>query len=93
MIEKAFIISLFVFAINYTMKHGEIFGFIGDWLDEWLPEKIKDPVFNCVVCQAPWYGTALYWLIWGIAWKECLIVIIAAMGLNVVINQTLHKDE
>lgn len=93
MIERILIISLLVFAINYTMKHGEVFGFIGDWLDKVLPEKLKEPVFACVVCMAPWYGTILYWLIWGNNHKEWLIVAIAAMGLNAIINQLIPKDE
>lgn len=93
MTEKIFVISLFVFAINYSMKEGEIFGFLGDWLGRVLPAKLHDPAFECVVCMAPWYGTALYWLIWADGYKEWLIVIIAAMGFNAILNQIIHRDE
>lgn len=87
MIEKVIIISLIVFAIHYTMQHGEIFGFLGDWFNKALPSSIHGPVYDCVVCMAPWYGSIIYWMVWRVRVIEWLIVVIAAMGLNAIINQ------
>lgn len=92
MIEKIIVISLLVFAIHYTMEHGEIFGFLGDWFSDHLPDKLHNPVFACSVCMAPWYGTIIYWLVWRNGLKEWLIVIISAMGLNAVISQLTAKE-
>lgn len=97
MLEKIFIISVLVFAINYTMKEGEIFGIVNRWFAN-LNERLKSPLIECPVCQAPWYGSVLYWLIWGLwlrvaTWQEWLIVVIAAMGLNAILVQLFPKDE
>lgn len=78
------------------MKEGEIFGFVNNWFAN-LNEKLKQPLFECPVCQAPWYGSVLYWLIWGLwlnvgSWQEWLVVIIGAMGLNAIINQMMPND-
>ncbi len=81
-----------VFAIWYTYQPGEIFGRLGDWLDKHLPDKIKPAVFECAVCMCYWYGSILYWLVWGL-WLDTMIVagmvvvVIAAMGMNAVLNK------
>ena len=93
MIEKAVLISAIVFAIHYTMKEGEIFEKLGDWLFVHFPKKLHSPIFECPVCMCPWYGTILYWAIWGCSVKEWLVVIIAAMGLNSVIVNFFPKDD
>lgn len=72
-------------AIWATMWEEAIFEFIRNWGDKHLPEKPRKPLYDCPVCMAPWYGTAIYWIIWGNDWKEWLIVIIAAMGLNAIL--------
>lgn len=84
MIEKVFICSFIVFAIWYSMQEGEIFGRLGRWLEN-LPEWMHNPVFDCPVCMTPWYGTVIYWIVWGGSVKEWLVVIIAAMGLSAII--------
>lgn len=85
MIEKVIIISLIVFAIHYVMMEGEIFGFLGDWLAKVLPDRLHNPVFECVVCMAGIYGIMLYWLIWAGSVKEWLVVNVAAIGLNSIL--------
>jgi hypothetical protein len=94
MIEKLLIISLLVLSIHYTMQEGEIFEGLGKWFEKHLPEQIHPAVFACNVCQTPWYGTLLYWLIpWQKlnltvnSWLEWPVVIIGAMGINIVINK------
>lgn len=85
MIEKIIITSLIVFAIWATMWEEAIFEFIRNWGEEYLPKKLQKPVFDCPVCMAPWYGTGIYWLVWGNGYVEWIVVIIAAMGLNAVL--------
>lgn len=95
MIVQALIISLLVLSIHYTMQEGEIFGGLGKWFENNLPHQIHSPVFACNVCQTPWYGSAIYVLIWGVNW-QWPVVVIAAMGLNIIynrINVSSLKDE
>lgn len=94
MLEKSVIISLLTLSIWYTMQEGEIFEGLGKWFEKHLPEQIHPAVFACNVCMSVWYGTFLYWLIpWqkvgitGNALLEWPLVIIAAMGINIVINK------
>jgi len=87
MLEKIIIISLLVFAIWYTMQPGEIFGRLARWLESHLPYQLHNPVFDCPVCQVPWYGTGLYWLIWGTSWQQWPVVVFGAMGLNVILTR------
>lgn len=91
MIEHAFIISLIVLAIHYTMQDGEIFGKLGNWFANHLPHAIHQPVFDCNVCMTPWYGSALYVIIYGMNW-QWPVVVIAAMGLNVLYNKWDNHD-
>ena len=84
---------MMVFAIHYTLQEGEIFGFVGKWLGTWLPPKLHQPIFDCPVCQAPWYGTILYWIFWHNGRKEWIICIIAAMGLNAVLVKLFPDKE
>lgn len=94
MIEKIAIIALLVLSIWYTMQENEIFEGLGKWFERNLPEQIHPAVFACNVCACPWYGSALYWIIpWqkvGLTpatWLEWPLVIIGAMGINIVINK------
>lgn len=94
MLEKTTIISFLVFAIWYTMLPGEIFGRLGRWLEKHLPHYLHNPVFDCPVCQVPWYGSAMYWIIWGSSWQEWPVVVISAMGLNVILTRFFpNKDD
>lgn len=82
MLEHALIISLLVLAIWYTFQEGEIFGAVHRWEDKvWFPA-----AFGCNVCMSPYYGSALYVLIYGINW-QWPVVVITAMGINAAINK------
>jgi hypothetical protein len=85
MIERILITSLIVFAIWATMWEGAIFEFVRTWGEKNLSEKMQKPIYDCPVCMCFWYGTALYWIVWGVSIKEYLIVVVAAMGLNAVL--------
>lgn len=94
MLSIALIIALLVLTIYYTMQPGEIFARLGDWLERTLPKPIHSAVFACNVCMTAWYGTPLYWLIWGNSWVEWIVCVAAAMGFNIVINKwTPNKDD
>lgn len=93
MVEKIFIISFIVFAIWYTYQEGEIFGALGKWFEKHLPEKLHQPVYECPVCMGGIYGAILYWLIWGNSIKEWLIVNIAVIGLNAILNKLFPPGE
>jgi hypothetical protein len=100
MIEQIIIIALLVLSIHYTMQPDEIFGKLGDWLEDHLPDAIHPAVFACNVCMCPWYGSALYWVIpWqriGMTaqdWVAWPVVVIGAMGVNVVINKWAPDDK
>lgn len=108
------IISLLVFAINYAFLPGEIFGFVDKWYEDQAEHaalknrmrlynflaKLKEPLFACPVCMAPWHGTYLYWLIpWPRLWLPShdwvawLIIIIGSLGLNSIIVRIIPKDD
>lgn len=94
LIEQIIIIALLVLSIHYTMQPDEIFGKLGDWLEDHLPDKIHPAVFACNVCMAPHYGTVLYWLIpWQHELWQWPVVIVGAMGVNVVINKWTPEKE
>lgn len=90
MLEKIVITSFIVMAIWATMLEGMIFGIIRVWFAN-LAEKYQKPLFECPICLTPWYGSLVYWLLWGESLREWGIVIIAAMGLNTVFVK-LFKD-
>lgn len=80
MVEKIVITSLSVIAIWATMLYGMIFGFIGD-LGQKLPVWLQKPIYDCPICMCFWYGSAIYWMVWGVSISEWLLVVISSMGL------------
>lgn len=92
MIQQSLIIALIVLSIHYTMQEGEIFGGLGAWLENHLPYQIHPAVFACNVCMCAWYGSALYVILYGVNWVWP-VVVIAAMGINIVINKWTPKEE
>jgi hypothetical protein len=77
----------------FTMQPGEIFGRLGDFIDERLPDFLYKPIAGCPICMVPYYGSVLYWVIWHVSWQHWLITVIASMGLNVVIVKLFPKDD
>jgi hypothetical protein len=92
MISQSLIIALIVLAIHYTMQEGEIFSALGRFFERNLPHKIHPALFECNVCMTPWYGSVTYIAVWGINW-QWPVVVIAAMGFNIVINKWAAKDQ
>lgn len=93
MLEHAAIIALLVLSIWYTYQDGEVFAKLGDFLYKHTPKKIHPALFECNVCMSFWYGSALYWLIYGVSWIDWLIVVIVAMGINIVVNKLSPDKE
>lgn len=92
LITAVFIISMCVFAIHYTMQEGEIFGIA----QKLKLGKMSDPLRDCPVCMAPYYGTVIYSFMWGIQWNrfhEWIIVIVCSMGLNAVLIKLFPDKE
>jgi hypothetical protein len=94
MIEKIVITALIVLSIWYSMQEGEIFGFVTEWGEKHIPEKLQQPLFACNVCLSPWYGSVIYWGLgwlrpewWSTDWVEWIVVVIGAMGVNAAINK------
>lgn len=87
MIEQIIIVALVVLSIWYTYQEGEIFGFVSVYGEKYIPEPLQQPLFACPICMTFWYGSAVYWLVWGNGWVEWLLVVISAMGVNVAINK------
>ena len=78
MIETIIIISLSIFGLHYAMN-GErmIFSIIPELLF-WLPEFIRKPLFECVVCMASFWSL-VFWLFLDF---NLIITILAVAGLN-----------
>lgn len=84
-------IFLLVLSVWYTMQPGEIFGRLGLWLGEHLPKQIHQPVFECNVCMTPWYGSIIYWLVYGNSVIDWLITVFSAMGMQIALNKLSPK--
>ena len=49
---------------NYMTDHGWIYTTVKDYLDL-VPEWISKPLWDCLICMAPWYGLAAGWILYG----------------------------
>lgn len=94
MLEQACIIGFMVFAIYYTMLDGEIFGALGTFFYRHLPNAFHQPVYYCPICMVPWYGSAIYWIVWHHDVKDWIVSVITAMGINFILNSIRgHGDD
>jgi len=79
-----FFIVAFIWSLFWV---GMIFGFVGDYAErigkEW-PEWIRKPLYNCLVCMMPYYGSAVYWIFFKNDWIDWLLTIGVAAGLATV---------
>lgn len=92
MLEHSLIIALLVQSVWYVMQEGEIFAKLSDFLFKHTPKKVHPALFECPICMTFWYGSLLYISIYGvnIQWP---VVVICAMGINVVINKLSPDKE
>lgn len=76
------------------MQPDEIFGNLGDWLEDHLPDAVHPALFACNVCMCPWYGSVIYWLMpWQHELWQWPLVVIGAMGVNIVVNKWTPEKE
>lgn len=82
MIEQIFIISLIVLFIHATTWK--------DMINEWVKKIIKPdtffhkPIYGCPICMTPYWGTALYWIIYHNGIMDWLITVFSAAGISVL---------
>jgi len=82
MVINALIISLIVLFIHATTWDGHIFAGIKKLIK---PEgKLYKPVYGCPICMTPYYGTAIYWLIYGFGIADWTVTVGAAAGFSVL---------
>lgn len=93
MIEYILIASLFSYGWVTAFSSGHIFENIGNLAENNLPEKIYKPIIGCVICNAFWIGTIMYWIFWGDYWVHWLVVAISASGLNAIFSNIINKLE
>lgn len=93
MIEKVALISFWVIGFCCTFWDEMIFGKVGSWLDERLPEYISKPLYGCFICACFWWGSAIYWIFLGSDVKEWFIVVVAAMGVNAALSKLFAREE
>lgn len=87
MLEQSVIIAFLVLSIWYTFQEGEIFGFV----QRWSYLKAAPALFDCNVCMSPWWGSIIYFMLWGVNW-QWPVVVLSAMGINAAINKLSPKD-
>lgn len=92
MLEQVCIISLMVWAVFTVFQETMIFGFCRQWLDR-LPEIIRRPLYDCVICMTPWWGTAAYWIFFGHSIVDWVITFIAATGLTSFLLMLLNAGD
>lgn len=92
MASESFIISMFCLFIWQTTQNQMIFEWFPGWIEKHkLLYKIRNPLYACPICSAPWYGTAIYWIAFHHSVIEWVLVVFAAGGINTVIIRMLHK--
>lgn len=106
MIGTAFCIAFIVLFMHTTTTEGHIFNRPAQWLENHLPEWTIKPLFGCPICMTPYWGTALYLLLFdhhngikaGIATVataagiSCLLVFFSIIA-NVMDNETVDDTE
>lgn len=93
MVEKILTISLCTIGYCCTFWQGMIFERIGDWLELSLPEWINKPLWQCYICCCMWFGSLVYWVLFGDSITQWLVCCIGAMGVNAITNELIKNDE
>lgn len=84
MLEKSICIAVAVLCVHVIIYWpGMIFHGIADYAarKKW-PEKLEKPIFSCPICMTPYYGSVFYWVCLAGSWREWIVVIFVAMGIN-----------
>lgn len=89
MLTAAFLIAFIVYFIKATTWKGMIFHGVIERL-EWLPKKLKKPLFECPICMTPWWGVAIYLIghyagleeFSELSFRRLIFTVFAAAGIN-----------
>ena len=89
MITSAFIIAFIVYFIKATTWKGMIFHGVIEKLN-WLPKKLRKPLFECPICMTPWWGVAIYLIGYyagleefnELSFRRLIFTVFAAAGIN-----------
>lgn len=92
MIEKIIILSFWTIGYCCTFWEGMIFEPIANYLNERLPKWLQMPLYGCFVCACFWWGSALYWVLWGDNIKDWFVIVVAAMGVNAALSRIFNPD-
>lgn len=90
MLQWIVIISLTVLFLHATTWEGMIFDKVSVWAFN-LPAFIKNPLFDCPICMAPWYGSIILAIadltnsLPSLNWFKCILILFASAGLNVLL--------
>lgn len=96
-LELIILVTLVVLFIHTTTWEGMINEWVQKLAFNWSPY-LKKPVFDCPICMAPWWGSAILvglglttgqWLNWYV-W---ILVVFAAGGLNAVLIYIISADK
>ncbi len=87
MLEKGIIVAMIIMSIHVSFSwHGMIFYFVSGWAEDiGMPKWLRKITYDCPICQVPYMGSVIYWAFLGNDWKEWIVVIFTAMGINSVI--------
>lgn len=86
-IQRGFIIFCIVIFIWKMFQPKMILGFIGDWLERKYPLWLRYPICECTCCMSFWYGSAVFWLIWGGGLLSWVLTISVAAGLSTIFGK------
>lgn len=89
MLYDAFIIAFAVFFIHACTWEGMILEKLRELTFEW-PQWITKPLYDCPICMAPWWGSAIL-LLMGHGWSW--VPLIVAGGINTVIIQLMSHGQ
>lgn len=89
MLTSAFIIAFIVYFIKATTWKGMIFHGLTEKM-EWLPKKLKKPLFECPICMTPWWGVVIYLIghyagleeFAELSFRRLIFTVFAAAGIN-----------
>lgn len=82
MIQNALAISLIIFFLHATTWDGHIFQGIRNLIDE--KSIISKPIYNCPICMSPWWGTAIYLILFPVSFQDWILTVGVASGLSVI---------
>ena len=93
MLEHAAVISGFCWFLYAVTQKEMIFEWFPNWIgsQKWFPQRWRNPLFECPVCSCPWWGTAIYLILWHASIPDWIVTVFCAGGINYVVVRFLYK--